>query len=412
MTKDTVAFATAKTAFRLCLHWALRRGRQYGTIFVDLATHRVIDVVPERNAETVQGWLQDHPGVEVIARDRSSEYRRGASAGAPTALQVADRWHLLHNLSQMLKRLFTSWPDRPTLTTCQTGCRSTRPATACKTVAFARPHVERRVSEQRRARQLAVYQQVRHLYTEDKLGLLTIARQLGLDRKTVRRYAYSPTFPERKIRAGDPSALDPYLPYLQQRLDEGVTNASQLWRELQQRDYSGSRKSVLLWVSERRTTPAPTTPGRYRQTTMEKARYHAQRRQAARQAAPSTLAWLATKAPETLCPCEQPVMAWFRATPTLAALYDLAQAFVNMVRQRDAASLDRWLSDANAHSFKMLRTFADGLRADYDAVRAALSTPWSNGPVEGHIHRLKLIKRQMYGRANFDLLRARVLHAN
>jgi transposase len=88
--------------------WARRKGQTYGTILVDLERHRPVDLLPERDATLVARWLQAHPGVKIISRDRGSTYVDGATLGVPDAVQVADRWHLLHNLADALERVLTA----------------------------------------------------------------------------------------------------------------------------------------------------------------------------------------------------------------------------------------------------------------------------------------------------------------
>lgn len=200
-------------------------------------------------------------------------------------------------------------------------------------------------------------------------------------------------------------------PMVQNTKQRDEENRNTKWGWAKSDCRNGPSRIAETRVRERRKTPAPTTSGGYRETVMETVRRQARRRQAARVAAPSTLAWLASMAPDALCECDKPVIVWFEDEPNRKSLYELSQRFVNMVRERQAEPLDGWLAEAKAHTFRALNTFADGLQEDYDAICAALSSAWSNGPVEGHVHRLKLIKRQMYGRANFDLLRARVIYA-
>lgn len=238
--------------------FALRKGRSYGTIFVDLEKRRVVDMLPGRTAEVLAGWLRAHPGVEVVARDRSTEYAKGVSQGAPGAVQVADRWHLLHNLRQMLERWLGSIHAR---------LRRLTPigyvASSWRERSFRRTQPEEAARTDSRARRLANYEEVRRRY--DSGGkLLTIARDLGLDVKTVRKYAYAETFPERSRRLWA-SAIDPYLGYLEARHAEGCEDATQLWREIQQQGFSNSKRQVMKWLRERRRKPAPTTPGPFRE---------------------------------------------------------------------------------------------------------------------------------------------------
>jgi len=211
--------------------FALRRRQSYATILVDLEQRRPVDLLPDRTADTLATWLRQHPGVEVIARDRSTEYTRGAGTGAPSATQVADRWHLLHNLREAVERVLhrhythlrqlpvADPPPTPALA--QSRPRRIRPVTTSEQ---ARQDVSR---SQRRAR----YDAVRQL-AADGVAHREIARRLHLSRTTVRLFATAETFPERAPRRWRASILDPYHAYLHQRWADGCTNGSQLWREL------------------------------------------------------------------------------------------------------------------------------------------------------------------------------------
>lgn len=224
--------------------WALRKGRTYGTILVDLERHAVVDLLPDRTSASLSAWLVEHPGVEVIARDRSTEYAKGASQGAPAAVQVADRWHLLQSARQLLERYLPGvhahlreLPEPPA---------SAAPAWA-RQHAFPRTRSEAMIGQKAREERRQVYERVKELRRQG-LGIATIARKLKLNRQTVRKYVYAHSFPERGRQAVRESQLDPFLPYLHAQWQAGRENASQLWREIQERGYTGTKKQVLrLW---------------------------------------------------------------------------------------------------------------------------------------------------------------------
>jgi transposase len=223
--------------------FAFRRGRRYGTILVDLEQRRVIDLLADRDAATLAAWLKAHPGVEVVSRDRSPTYAAGVNDGAPAALQVADRFHLLMNVRETLEKVISRASPRLRL----------------------------------------------------------------------------------------PSAHEA------------------AWMLLRPDELADEEKSMV----------------------------------------------------ESLC----------RLSPEVAQSQQLAPGFVEVVKERRADELRGWIIDAQRSEVAEFITFANGLTADLRAVRAALGYEWSNGQVEGQVHRLKLIKRQMYGRGKLDLLRARVLYA-
>jgi transposase len=390
--------------------FALRKGRVYGTILVDLPQRRPVDLLPDRTAETFATWLREHPGVDTIVRDRSGEYARGASEGAPQARQVVDRWHLLVNLREALERLLT----RRHAHLCVLGAsQELKDQLAHRQLHHPRPlrqpsAKEAAIHQAHRARRYAHYEQVRALHGIG-LPLTQIAQRLGLSWRTARNFAYAETFPERATIKPRASQIDRYARYLEQRWAAGCTNASQLWREIQAQGYTGTRKQVARWAQHQRTEPAPTTPtkyGRPTQRTESRGSYTV-----TRLPSPRELVWTLLRDPEQLEEADKIVLEHLRQDEVIASAHDLAQSFQTMVRQRQADQLDVWFQKCSSAEAVELQNFAASLRREEDAIAAALSEPWSTGPVEGQITRLKSIKRQMYGRANFDLLRRRVLQA-
>src|SRR4051812_6429515 len=222
--------------------WALRKGSTYGTIIVDLDRRRVVDLLPVRSAATLADWLRQRPGIVTVARDRSTEYARGASRGAPEAVQVADRWHLLANVRHVVERWLQTaqtrlrrLPSPPAQS--HDGCVPPR-----RVRAFRRTASERAAGTASRARWRAVYDEVRRRRGSGE-PLQAIARAMGLARATVRKYAEAESFPARPAYGPRPSILDPYVPHLEQRLAEGCENAMALWREL--RDQNRRRTTAF-----------------------------------------------------------------------------------------------------------------------------------------------------------------------
>lgn len=231
--------------------FALRNGQVYGTILVDLEHQRPIDLLPDRSAETLRAWLQQHPDIAVIARDRSTEYARGARSGAPAAQQVADRWHLLHNLRETVERMLGRrhaalryLPGAsPTVTEAAAPLAERRKPAVLQTPSAS----ERLTSSAARDRRRAQYTAVRRLSAEGRT-ILQIAKHLSISRSTVRRFQQAAEFPERGRWRRAPSMLDPYLSHLQARWTSGCHNASQLWREVRALGYPGTRKQVERWA--------------------------------------------------------------------------------------------------------------------------------------------------------------------
>jgi transposase len=364
---------------------------RYGTIVVDLERGRPLDLLPDRAAATVADWLRRHPGIDVVARDRSPEYARGIADGAPRATQVVDRWHLLRNLREVAERVVARHPS----------CLAEEEPSAHPAI----PPLSQGTPGSRE-RRLARYEAVRALRATG-LSLQAIQRRLGLAPATVRKYADIDGFPERAQRPPPPSMLDPHASYLAERWAAGCRNARQLWRELRERGYPGSPKAVTRWAQRRRTTPAPTTPIAYVRAARARGTGPPPR-----SASPRRVACLMVARPDALADDERGLLACVCARHAdLAAAAHLVGQLAAIVRDRTPEAFDPWLATAEASVVADLRTFARGLRQDEPAIRAALTLPWSTGPVEGHITRLKLLKRQMYGRAKLDLLRARLLAA-
>ena len=379
--------------------WAWKRGHRYGTILVDLERRRVVDLLPDRQAETFASWLQQHPGVEVISRDRAGAYADGARRGAPQARQVADRWHLLANLSESVRewlerhRSFLPQAMPPT---------PTRQPEAVVPVDSALPKQKgenrwQRLAEQRRAHRLARYQQVCQL-REHGHSERAIARQLRISRKVVRRFLAAPAFPERAARPPRATLLSPYHEYLRRRWTEGCHNAAQLLREISQQGYRGKRSIVNHLLAKWRRTENPPPVSLLVHHPLGSP-------------SPRLAALLLLQPAEKHTDAQQSFVDRLVGLNEVSPIAELARQFVRIIRERQPEELDGWIERAKNSAAPELRRFAAGLKRDEAAVRAALEEPWSNGPVEGQVHRLKLIKRQMYGRGKLDLLRSRLQHA-
>jgi transposase len=404
--------------------FALRKGRVYGTILVDLERRRPVDLLPERTAETVATWLRDHPGVEIIARDRAQDYARGATAGAPEATQVADRFHLLCNLHEVLTRYLQRItptlrrvladgpeatspviPEAPeTPTAAQSLSRRPAllpevsqgpPASAPATRPLPRYGRSPRLQQEQSARHAARthrYAQVKTRFAQGQ-SLRQIAAACGLNTKTVRGWVRTETLPLDQRGYRGAGKIDPFILYLQTRLAEGCTNQSRLWREIQAQGFTGTRSLVAKWIHAHGqpspVAPAPVPP----------------QLPAARE-----LAWLLCKDAEKLTAEDHVLLARLQQHPELVHVQELIQQGAAMIRQHQADALVPWIKACSTSPVGELRNFADVLQRDAAAVKAALTLPWSSGPVEGHINRLKLIKRSGYGRMQLGLLRQRVLY--
>jgi len=390
--------------------FALRKRQTYGTILVDLERRQPVALLPDRTADTVAQWLREHPGVEVITRDRAQAYAEGARHGAPAATQVADRFHLMQNLAEALTQVFTT--QSPALDAVNaTGRQQPVPLPdGTSAVPVPPPHTPRREQEraaQRTAARQATYETVRTLHHQG-WTVPAIAAQVGRSRRTVERYLRLPTWPVRQHRRHyGRSVLNPYKDYILERWNAGCRTAIQLFRELQPQGYTGSYRRVAAYASRLRQAQGlpPRRQGR-RQPLPVVAE------PACQPLTPRRATWLVLRREAQRTEAEaQQLTQLHTQSAEVAAAIDLAQDFTQMVRQRQPEHFDPWLERASTSALEAVQRFASGLRNDYAAVKAGLTLPWSTGPVEGHINRLKMLKRQMFGRAHLDLLSRRFVRA-
>lgn len=381
--------------------WAFRKGYNYGTLLVDLEKRCPIDLLSERSAEALSNWLKAHPGVEIISRDRSHEYRLGAAEGAPQAVQIADRWHLIKNLREALERYL----EQHQVCLSAAG-QSTEKSTAETTPVEATPTIPQKkltkVERQRqikRTKRVRRYEAVRALHRQG-LSQREIARRMRIGPQTVRKYLKSDQFPEYAQRKKKGSMLDPYKDDLEKRWQAGLRNASALWRELREQGYPGARGLVALWAVAQRKREHGNPPVQPEDPlTVTITPWSAKR-----------ASWLLFEEETQLGLAEwQALQRMVAVHPELVRVQELAHEFLAMVRQRQPTKLEPWLAHIKQAKIPTLDGFSHGIQKDLLAVKAAMTYEWSNGQTEGQVNRLKMLKRQMYGRANFDLLRRRFL---
>lgn len=345
------------------------REKVYGTILINLETRKPVDVLPDRESDTLAAWLRANPGIEIICRDRGGAYADGARRGAPNAIQVADRFHLWQNLR---KAITTDVRDHRAELDETTG--EPPPANLGET------HQATRTRER--------FNTIQHLVA---LGIpqARICSATGLSPGTVKRFARAQK-PEEFRSVSSPAApLEPFKPYLRERFTAGHTKATILFKEIRERGYTGSLKTLRRYLKPFRAHKAQETSKPPR--TRDIAR------------------WLITD-PKRLTPQDAASLkAVLTNSPALTALTKLVRDFATMMRSSNANSLTQWIEQTQQHPLAGLNSYAQGLKHDLAAVINGITLPWSSGQVEGHVNRIKLIKRQMYGRASFDLLRLRIL---
>jgi len=373
-------------------------------LIVDLERHQPIDVLPDAKAETFATWLQQHPGITLISRDRAGNFAEGAHRGAPQAIQVADRFHLFGNLGDALQRLLEQHPAALRAAAQQeeqhTGVEIQAPIVIPSVVEAPAEAITPAGDEVPLTQLEQRFQDVRSRHAEG-WNYSQIVRELKLNIRTVKRYILSGELPTR----GAPlrrltSSVTPYMTFLQRRWQEGCQNKTQLWQEIRAQGYQGSRSSIYRALKGFRADRGPWTAS------------PKVSRPKRRALSPRQGMWLLARPKEELDEQERVARSVLEsAHEDIGAASSLAQRFQEMLRQRDVTVLEGWLEDASKSGIGSFKHFAASLRRDEAAVRAALEQPWSNGQLEAQVNRLKVIKRVGYGRAKFDLLRRRVLYA-
>ncbi|NUS17011.1 MAG: ISL3 family transposase [Streptomyces sp.] len=369
--------------------FAFKKGHVYGTIIVDMETGERVDVLPDRTADTLTAWLRAHPGAEIVCRDRASAYAEAVRTACPGAIQVADRFHIWKNLCEAVEKCVlahrtclaeTPEPERP----------ETQEAQVSDAHPPVPPALEGLRAVQRRERHAAV-----HAVFSKGVGISAIAEALGLDRKTVRRYAHAASPEDLPAGTGKrENRVQLYLGYLHQRWNEGCTDAVRLCGEIRSLGYHGSERTVRRHLQTLRASGRP-APAVAQELTV---------RQATR---------LLTSHPDHLDESSTLRLKKLLARcPELDSVATCVRTFAEMMTERKGHDLADWLEQAEATGFPSLSSLARGLRQDFDAVTAGLTMEWNSGRVEGNVNRVKRIKRDGYGRAGFDLLRLQILHAD
>ncbi|MFD0574931.1 ISL3 family transposase [Dactylosporangium darangshiense] len=362
--------------------FAFRKGSHYGSIVVDMRTRRPVDLLPDRRSAGFAAWLRAHPGTHVICRDRAGGYAEGARLGAPDAIQVADRFHLLYNSTQAVDRVVRAHRK----------CLRDRP----EHEVVAQPAPPTTSDEGRRAQLTHQRHAEIHALASKGIGTTAICNALNLDGKTVRRYRLAATADELLTDPATRSReLDEHVPYLAERWQQGCTNAALLTTELRDHGYHGSERSVRRLLQTWRVSavpPAALAPATFkpRQVT----------------------GWIIQPAGERTKHDQAELSRILQRCASLHTVDRLVSDFAGMLRHRQGQHLDTWISHAQHSGIAALAGFAAGLVKDYEAVRNGLTLDWNSGAVEGNVCRLKAIKRAMFGRANFDLLRRRVILAD
>lgn len=372
--------------------FAFRKGINYGTILVDLERREPIELLADRTSETLAAWLRAHPGIEIVSRDRSAVYAEAIRVGAPSAAQVADRWHLLENLGDLVERFFVQ--NHHLLTRAAENVRALHLKAENQLPCAVRENDSANNPKPIPPRRQQLFDSIKQLQMSDQ-SLRGIARQLKISRNTVRRYVKCETVPQHCSGAGRKSSVMPFTSYLEQRWCEGEHNGERLCREIRERGFSGDAEAVQRFVKK------------WRNSRVGKISCPI----AGRGLAPRQTAKLLLNPAAIKNDSERLYLKGLQEiSPQVVAVERLGTGFQQIVKEKRGDLFDEWLLAVKQSGIAEFEKWANGLLADEAAVRNALSSEWSNGQTEGQVNRLKTIKRQLYGRAGFDLLRARVLH--
>lgn len=384
--------------------WALRRGQTYGTLICDLERRRPVAMLKTRSAEALIEWLKAHPEIEIISRDRAGEYARAAATGAPQAIQIADRWHLLRNSTEALQKVIELKQAEINAAITSIPCEKSavpgdfRPMEQQEqsNIATSLHDVEELSLGKVSASKALNYQAVQELSTKG-YSQRSIARTTGLGRATVRKYIESKVCPFRKTPLR-PVRLIKFKNQIQSLIENGVTGITDIFRRLIDQGFDGSYDMVRRYLKSRFKSSPSTGKKVIRELEVWSSR---------------KTAWFLASSSKSLSSKDEIRLNLIsQACPDVRIAADLTISFGRLIRERNKAGFGSWIiAAAEACVPKPIRNFAASLLRDRDAVEAALEQPWSNGQLEGQINRLKMLKRQMYGRANIKLLECRMVNA-
>ncbi|EMY1205594.1 ISL3 family transposase [Escherichia coli] len=371
--------------------WAWHRGHRYGTLIVNLDTHRPLVLLPGRDQRTLATWFRKYPEIQVVSRDRSGVYATAAREGAPQARQVADRWHLLKNIGDALERMmYRHIPLIRLIASELSPKKSPEPELSVPAALLRRPE---RLKQQTRKKRHQRWTEVMALHNKG-CSFREISRITGLSRVTVSRWVRSGTFPEMSTRPPKRGLLDPWREWLKEQRESGNYNASRIWREMVSRGFTGSETIVRDAVAKWRKgwIPPVTTVARL-PSVSRVSRW--------------LMPWRIIRGEENYA--SRFISLMCEKEPELKIAQQLVLEFYRILKNQNKSQLSSWFTRVHESGSAEFRRVVAGMEADAAAICEAISSRWSNGVVEGHVNRLKMLKRQMYGRAGFELLRQRVM---
>ena len=390
--------------------WAWCKGQTFGTILVDLERSQVVDLLPTRSTDSLGEWLAQHPEVTTVSRDREGVYAEGARRGAPAAVQVADRFHLVLNLTQAVERelavnrrqLRIASPSTPELPSSPT--EEVKSQTNQIRVRSSIVMQQMEVAQQRRQQKLELFRTIKQMRAAG-MKVSQIASQLGLCRRRIDKWIHSTSC---RKETGCSRAQECPKDYLRQRWEAGCRHGRTLLAEIRKLGYIGCYSGLAKFLSPWRQPKAETR--RAISAFPDASQLEPTISTGSRQLSPQVAAALLSKVRAELTSQQAQIVDTLKLQcPGFAVMRKLVFSFRAILRGGKVATLHRWMEEARKTGIHSLVRFVRTLKQDLSAVESAVSEPWSNGPVEGQLNRLKMLKRQMYGRAGIELLRARLL---
>lgn len=377
--------------------WAFKKGNTYGTIIVDLQQNKVVDLLADREAETISLWLKEHQEVEIISRDRGGPYSKGAREGAPQAIQVADRFHLLMNLGDAAKKMFQSMGKelKTLFNVYHAGDNVSEEISVPQEIALETEDTESTSAEPLNTNielQLK-FSQVKELHSQGHT-IWAISRSLHMPRVTIRKYIRMDVLPKKSSSRS--TNFDAFEQFLLHESNRGKL-LTQLYAEICSEGFSGGYTQFCHNINEllknNKLIPASCKIDPV----------------ASRTWSPQRLSMMIQMEIKDLNMDDKSFLQLlYSRSPMIKETADLINRFKNLFQTKEEGSLKKWLEDV-AKSSSGIKRFAKGIQSDFEAINNAVITQYSNGQVEGQVNRLKNIKRRMYGRAGFELLRKMVI---
>jgi transposase len=358
--------------------FAFKKRSAYGTIIIDLSTHKPLDILPSRNTADVTAWLKEHPDIKLVSRDGSKSYAKAIKDASPDILQVGDRWHILKQLFDAVKQTIRTYIPKKWVPP-QKNELSEKP----KKSSPRKSDHTRILNEEKHWFRIKLVHQLR----SEGYSIAAISRKVGITRQTVYKDLKTTQKPSHERE----SKYHSYQPLIQRLVQDGQSLKS-IEAVCRKKGYKGSTSTLNTMIARTRRSRTR-EPTLFLQQKILRIVWDFQKRDHKNQ-------------------FEQLHPDFLTVFPDVLLLDQAVSSFRKIFKNKEPHQLLVWMENHQKSKFPFLQSFSEGLRKDLAAILNSVQEPWSNGVTEGHVNRLKNIKRMMYGRANFDLLRIRVLYQN